>query len=58
MGAFDSAKSSAGVGVGVFLARLSLLPKMHQGRPDEMAAKITILYYPDARDALPKARVD
>jgi ATP-dependent Lon protease len=104
--AFDSAKSGAGVGVGVLLALCSsLLQKSIKGGlmvtgglnlggsietifnpvsaveiavekgaqsilmpissrrqlndlPDDMAAKITILYYLDARDALLKALVD
>ena len=104
--AFDSAKSGAGVGVGLLLALCSsLLQKSIKGGlmvtgglnlggsietifnpvsaveiavekgansilmpissrrqlndlPDEMAAKITILYYLDARDALLKALVD
>ena len=104
--AFDSAKSGAGVGVGVLLALCSsLLQKSLKGGlmvtgglnlggsietifnpvsaveiavekgaqsilmpissrrqlndlPDDMAAKITILYYLDARDALLKALVD
>ena len=104
--AFDSAKSGAGVGVGVLLALCSsLLQKSLKGGlmvtgslnlggsietifnpvsaveiavekgaqsilmpissrrqlnelPDEMAAKITILYYLDARDALLKALVE
>lgn len=104
--AFDSAKSGAGVGVGVLLALCSsLLQKSIKGGlmvtgglnlggsietifnpvstveiavekgansilmpissrrqlnelPDDMAAKITILYYLDARDALMKALVD
>ena len=104
--AFDSAKSGAGVGVGVLLALCSsLLQKSLKGGlmvtgglnlggsietifnpvsaveiavekgaqsilmpissrrqlndlPDDMAARITILYYLDARDALLKALVD